>query len=588
MSSPPGPIPVPHYNGGGVSVGGGGGARDREPPTSPRQPPPPQSVHSALRSPTSEQQTRPQRTVRVQQPPGLGNAATAPESVGTQPRSRPGTSAGAGGASGTTTQPHRSSRQSTSGQAPGPTSQPTQTHSRSGGNPGTQTTNNPSSRPDPPPRDSSSRSTVTPTATGGAGGTSSAANNRNSAFPHAFERWEMLSSRWEGLTGYWISKLEQNRHELSNLPLEQQMARQITDLSAAGANLFHAVVELQRLRASSERKFQRWFFETRADQERSREMSSELEATLRIERQKRADAMSVIGRLEKEKGKAEKLVEEFRRELQISREECRRSWEELGRREQEERERRSSLREGNPTLVGDYQVLPMPIATGRPQGGSATSAGATSQRSRQQQEDDEDARLLEQHQAQQYQDAYSNSGHSPLPSSYNNQGGAQQQYQHRPTTSSQAQKPFYQVSNPNMDNQDENRPYSPGAESFVTNEDLANQPSFPPSPLYETSTRDEKGDLVLDTNGDPIIVSYRHTRIDPEEGGVYSDYDGWGGALVQAPLPPGIGSQPISTGYGSNTGWEGIARHHHPTRLSDVVEEEERTHTSGSERSHRR
>jgi hypothetical protein len=47
------------------------------------------------------------------------------------------------------------------------------------------------------------------------------------------------------------------------------MSRQITDLAAAGANLFQALIELQRLRASSERKFQRWFFETRADQERA-------------------------------------------------------------------------------------------------------------------------------------------------------------------------------------------------------------------------------------------------------------------------------------------------------------------------------
>jgi len=182
-----------------------------------------------------------------------------------------------------------------------------------------------------------------------------------SPFPHAFERWEMLSSQWEGLTRYWIRRLEQHQEEISRDPLGVQMSRNITDLSAAGANLFHAVVELQRLRASSERKFQRWFFETRADQERSREMTSELESTLRNERQKRADAMATIARLEKEKTNADKLVEEVRRELQISREEARRAWEELGRREQEERERTNSLRGGHPTLVGGVQVLPMPM-----------------------------------------------------------------------------------------------------------------------------------------------------------------------------------------------------------------------------------
>jgi hypothetical protein len=49
----------------------------------------------------------------------------------------------------------------------------------------------------------------------------------------------------------------------------------------------------------------------------------------------------------------------MKRELQISKEEARRAWEELGRREQEERERTASLREGQPTLVGGVQVVPM-------------------------------------------------------------------------------------------------------------------------------------------------------------------------------------------------------------------------------------
>lgn len=75
------------------------------------------------------------------------------------------------------------------------------------------------------------------------------------AFPHAFERWETLSSHWEGVVAYWLRKLEANGGRLSREPINKQMARQTTDLSAAGANLFHAVVELQRLRASSEREF---------------------------------------------------------------------------------------------------------------------------------------------------------------------------------------------------------------------------------------------------------------------------------------------------------------------------------------------
>ncbi|KIX01098.1 uncharacterized protein Z518_10164 [Rhinocladiella mackenziei CBS 650.93] len=111
----------------------------------------------------------------------------------------------------------------------------------------------------------------------------------NSTFPHAFERWETLSAHWEGLTSYWLRKLQENTNTVDTdktpyYPSYQQMARQITDLSAAGANLFHAVVELQRLRASSERKFQRWFFETRREQELAQERMSELERLLDNER----------------------------------------------------------------------------------------------------------------------------------------------------------------------------------------------------------------------------------------------------------------------------------------------------------------
>lgn len=143
------------------------------------------------------------------------------------------------------------------------------------------------------------------------------------------------------------------------------MSRQITDLSAAGANLFHAVVELQRLRASSERKFQRWFFETRQNQERAQEMQAQLEHNLVIERRAREETLQQVTQAEQDKKNAERMVAEMRRELQISKEEARRAWEELGRREQEERERTMSLREGQPTVVGGVQVVPMQ-GMGRP------------------------------------------------------------------------------------------------------------------------------------------------------------------------------------------------------------------------------
>lgn len=90
-----------------------------------------------------------------------------------------------------------------------------------------------------------------------------------------------------GLTLYWLRRLERNSEQLKEKPFVEQMARQITDLSAAGANLFHAVVELQRLRASSERKFQRWFFAEREEQERAKEMRAELERLLEAPRAER-------------------------------------------------------------------------------------------------------------------------------------------------------------------------------------------------------------------------------------------------------------------------------------------------------------
>ncbi|ETN46494.1 uncharacterized protein HMPREF1541_00679 [Cyphellophora europaea CBS 101466] len=184
------------------------------------------------------------------------------------------------------------------------------------------------------------------------------------AFPHAFERWETLSSHWEGLTSYWIRRLQENTNELNGKPLDQQLSRQITDLSAAGANLFHAVVELQRLRASSERKFQRWFFETRNEQEQAAERQAELERQLRTEREARTKLESTASTgsaeaVRAEKAKTEEAVREMRRELQISKEEARRAWEELGRREQEERERTIALRSGEPIFIGGIQVVPM-------------------------------------------------------------------------------------------------------------------------------------------------------------------------------------------------------------------------------------
>jgi hypothetical protein len=198
-------------------------------------------------------------------------------------------------------------------------------------------------------------------------GTSADATGRKgdgsiSTFPHAFERWEMLSSKWEGMTSHWISRLQMNSEELQNQPMLAQLSRQVTDLSAAGANLFTALVELQRLRASSERKFQRWFYDTRTEMERQQELVGELERALIQERQNRAE----------DQANWEKLVENARRtevnfsrhnvekdrELQIAKDESRRAWEELGRYEALERERQKALAQGLPVEIGGYTVYP--------------------------------------------------------------------------------------------------------------------------------------------------------------------------------------------------------------------------------------
>ncbi|KAL8714223.1 MAG: hypothetical protein Q9220_001952 [cf. Caloplaca sp. 1 TL-2023] len=229
---------------------------------------------------------------------------------------------------------------------------------------------------------SAASSTVRPQNVPNPGSGSQQRSTTTSSFPHAFERWETLSSHWEGLTSFWIRRLQQNSDEIDKNPLNSQLARQVNDLSAAGANLFHAVVELQRLRASSERKFQRWFFETKAETEKAQEVRAGLEKALDDERAAAADATARLGRVETDKNSAyqtrttaEQMVKEMRRELQISKDEARRAWEELGRREQEERDRTLSLKNGQPTLVGGVQVVPM--LQGAPSGQASTNRPST-------------------------------------------------------------------------------------------------------------------------------------------------------------------------------------------------------------------
>ncbi|TGZ78032.1 hypothetical protein EX30DRAFT_171267 [Ascodesmis nigricans] len=461
------------------------------------------------------------------------------------------------------------------------------------------------------PNPATARPSTTERESGAAAPSNSAAGNptantttesqvRNS-FPHAFERWEMLSSRWEGLTGYWVSRLEGNRQELSHLPLEQEMSRQITDLAAAGANLFQALIELQRLRASSERKFQRWFIETRGDHERFKEECSELRRTLQAERERhkqdlQAQKQSAVDteKLVSDKEKAEKLAQEAQRELQISKEECRRAWEELGRREQEERERITQLREGHPTLIGGVQVIAMPMpgvpsraASSATRPRTATGAGTTTS----------SAFATEQDYAE--QQAASQVGST--------QSRSRQQTDYGSTTPTGAASPsssFYQQQPANIHDRLDPRGSTAQANaspvSYITNP-MGSPTISAVSGVSDAFQTDEHGNVMTDGKGNPLYAqrSRRHQesdrrqqqqqRMDEEEErqwGNYPSYEGedWdaagSGRISDGPEAASAGA----SGYGRQEGDGGVlvsdtpstwGSHHHPTRLSNIEEERE-------------
>ena len=509
-------------------------------------------------------------------------------------------------------------------------------------------------------------------------------NGNSSSFPHAFERWETLSSHWEGLTSFWMKRLEGNSEELKGQPLNQQLARQVTDLSAAGANLFHAVVELQRLRASSERKFQRWFFETRSELVETRERIAQLEAELAEEKIARAEQVTAGAQLEAEKASTEEMnrvtrradqrINEMKRELQISREEARRGWEEIGRMEQAERDRTFSLKRGEPTLVGGVQVVPMPqggasrqtstsrgYATGglsshpvQPGDGVEGEGGFTAfDPTRSDTDTDpftdrgrepapEVPKIPSSMQAQEQTSATSSAAlQSTRAIAGSSTSGQQtgmyatsrppvaasspahlQNYMDQHATDSAS---FYQhhgsgtslhgdeLQMPPRTTEADERSYVQSADDTISEDD------------YEL---DSQGQIRRDPNGNPILHQ-RH----PHRGGPGSEdsdeynvidqlqrdhvlhqrYGGPAGAGVgggYAPtsgdpnVPPGgrpgyagtsngqmySAGQPADyTGAGyQGSGWETVVpRHHHPTRLSDVLEEDERSRTSPSRASER-
>ena len=491
-------------------------------------------------------------------------------------------------------------------------------------------------------------------------GSSQSRSGNISSFPHAFERWETLSSHWEGLTSFWIRRLEQHKEDVDGNPINQQMARQVTDLSAAGANLFHAVVELQRLRASSERKFQRWFFETRAEQERFRETQSKFEERLRNEQQVAADAQTALARLQKEKNSAlsdktlaGRQVDEIKRELEISKKEARRAWEELGRREQEERDRTISLKQGQVTIVGGVQVVPMiqggsrQGSTNRPSTREGPTTGLASLQAGSPTEDEPGYTTYDPARSETDTDPFTEGGRINAPPS------ASREPERISTTTTTTTNPYQQTSNtsaaavqaaratlgsaPQHSSSQQARTTAaapgsgatylrygpdgssaatsqPGAASFYQHEGTAlqDQPriteaderSFVPSIEDTLSEEDyelnENGEVRRDAQGRPIPGSGRLGSEDSDEydvqeqlerermygrryGSSMSGVEYGSGPATAGGRQPSQDAPADYTGSGFGPGWEAmVPRHHHPTRLSDVLEEDERSRTSPS------
>lgn len=379
-----------------------------------------------------------------------------------------------------------------------------------------------------------------------AGGAAATATRPRNSFPHAFERWEALSAHWEGMTSFWIRKLQENTEEIDRNPLSSQLSRQVSDLSAAGANLFHAVVELQRLRASSERKFQRWFFETRAELERNQEVNGQLQSLLDEERRGRADAIRDAVEHERANSKAQLLLGEMRKEMNISKDEARRAWEELGRREQQERDRTNSLQQGLPTIVGGVQVVPM--TQGVPSRQTSTrDPGSHSQGGQ-----------SEYMQAQTSQPEYSHD--SPQPTSY-------------PASTDT---------------------YRQGVASYDSDDDMGNHGYIDANGNFRRYAADDgpqfRSPASQSEAAGSAAAAAAATHGEPGAGEQHADeyHDEGHPSPKPSSYPPSSshwGGTPEYSGQGyALPGWDTMPRHHHPTRLSDVIEEDdERSRTSASQ-----
>lgn len=519
----------------------------------------------------------------------------------------------------------------------------------------------------------------------------------HSSFPHAFERWENLSSHWEGLTSYWLRKIEGNFEEIRHtIPSAASLQRQIQDLSAAGANLFHGLVELQRLRASSERKFKRWFFEMKAEQEKWQELRADLVGQINAERDLKEQAERTIEKMRKEVLFEKNRANEDRRELLIAKAEARRAWESLGDMEAKNSEIMTNLRQGIPTNIGGIQVVPM-HATGNQDTERRPTTGTTTGQSPQYHQARSQQPQQTRHVQQQYQPIvpeiqYQEDEPSPTNTDpFTESARAGQQLHHEPdmqqlesdvrppyppgstpastSTARTAISPHQQrrdVSpqeiSPLSPNVTTTRPViqpsqaasagppidqpelfyqqppgkvylhsspasgtarskTPVAEAVQSTHDLGSRPSYESNTTEGTEYEiDEHGAVRRDAQGRPVV--YRNpnrgagqntSHVSSEEYDTAADVArerelatryGVGMPPIQIPRAPTSSAEAMASfatstaddvesagyrdvepadyegaGYGSD--WEALqSRHHHPTRLSDVLEEDERSRTT--------
>ncbi|CAD0109808.1 unnamed protein product [Aureobasidium uvarum] len=522
----------------------------------------------------------------------------------------------------------------------------------------------------------------------------------HSSFPHAFERWEMLSSHWEGLTSYWLRKIEGNTEEIRGTnPSAAALQRQIQDLSAAGANLFHGLVELQRLRASSERKFKRWFNEMKAEQEKWQEDRADLLGQINAERLLVQSAERTIEQKQAQFLQEHKRANEDRRELVIAKAEARRAWESLGDMEATNTEIMLNLRQGIPTNIGGIQVVPMHAVNDqdhqrreRPSTTGANVADSSQYHQTRSQQSPQTQQGQQQYQPivpdiQYHDDEPSPTNTDPFTESVR----AGQQFHHEPELQqieSDARQPYPSGSTPASTstartaisphhqrrdlspqgisplspNVTTTRPViqpsqaaiagavneqpelfyqqppgkvylhsspasgtarsrTPAAEPVQVTHDLGSRPSYESDTTEGTEYEiDEHGVVRRDAQGRPVV--YRNPNRGPGQNTSHvssEEYDTAADVAHERELaarygvgmpPPPVPRAPTSSaeamasfatstaedvepagyhgvepadyegaGYGSD--WEALqSRHHHPTRLSDVLEEDERSRTT--------